>query len=248
MTFDKNIWIFWEQGWDNAPNICKLCKESWIKFNETWKINILDKNNINKYINLDLVNEDFWNISPIQVRADIIRTLLLKFYGGVWVDATLICMLPLDNWLFKYFEIQNKEDFFLFTFKRKYLISNWFMVSHKNNYIINTFTNNFLIYFKFKLEAENYFQFYYVFQSLLKEDEIFSKYFFKNKKLSSEKAKIFEKLKYDENTKNLFIKLKINNSPVYKLTHKLDMNFQEETNLFNLFKFININIKNYIKN
>ena len=246
MDFNKNIWIYWEQGWDIAPFICKLCRDTWIKFNqETWKINILDKNNISEYIDLNLVNEDFWNISPIQVRADIIRTLLLKFYGGVWVDATLFCTIPLDKWLFKYFNIKNIEDFFLFTFKKKYSISNWFMVSHKNNYIINTFCNNFLIYFKFNLVAKHYFQFYDVFKKLLKEDNTFSQYFYKNNKLSSEKAKIFERLKYDEKTKNLFLKLKINNSPVYKLTHKVNINFQKDTNIYHLFNFINIDITNY---
>jgi mannosyltransferase OCH1-like enzyme len=128
--FKKNIWIYWEQGWDNAPDICKLCKKSWEKLNPNWVINVLNKNNINNFVDVYEIRENFWDIEPIQVRADLIRTLLLKKYGGVWVDATLICMKPLDKWLFKYFSKKNKEDFFCFKFKKVISLSNWFLVSH----------------------------------------------------------------------------------------------------------------------
>ena len=139
--FKKNIWIYWEQGWDIAPEICKLCKDSWQKLNKTWKINALDKNNLINFIDVTTINNDFWNINPIQTRSDLIRTLILQKHGGVWVDSTLICMKSLDNWLFKYFDIKNKNDFY--AFKKTHLtisFSSWFLASHSNNYIINKIT------------------------------------------------------------------------------------------------------------
>jgi mannosyltransferase OCH1-like enzyme len=244
--FQKTIWIYWEQGWTDAPTICQLCKKSWQKLNKTWKINVLDKNNISKFINVNEINNDFWNISPIQSRADIIRSLLLQKYGGVWVDATLICMKPLDKWLFNHFDINDNNDFF--SFKKLYLkisISNWFLVSHPNNYIINKFTEKYTKFFKTNLVSQKYFQFHDDFKYLLKTDKLFFNHYSKNKKLSSNTARIFT-CKFGLN-RNLDIDniIKIYDSPLYKLSHKVKLKIDKKTNISQLFQNIGINIKTF---
>src|SRR6185503_7820639 len=32
-TLPRVIWTFWTQGWDRAPDICKLCRKSWEMMN-----------------------------------------------------------------------------------------------------------------------------------------------------------------------------------------------------------------------
>jgi hypothetical protein len=247
--FKKNIWIYWEQGWNNAPEICKLCKQSWQKLNVTWNINILDKNNINKFIDVEKINKNFWNITPIQSRADIIRTLLLQKYGGVWVDSTLICMIPLDNWLFKNFDLIDKNDFFAFKKLEKELsISNWFLATHPNNYIINKFTEKYTKFFKTNLVTKEYFQFHNDFKYLLKTDKFFNQNFFKNNKLCSRKARIFTcKFGFNNYNNNIDKIIKIYNSPLYKLSHKIKIIINKETIVTKLFSKIGINI-NQIEN
>ena len=39
-------------------------------------------------------------ISP-QAKSDIIRLSLLKNYGGIWADSTLLCMQPLSFWFYE---------------------------------------------------------------------------------------------------------------------------------------------------
>ena len=39
---EKIIWIYWHQGWGNAPEIIKICKKSWIKKNPEWDVRALD--------------------------------------------------------------------------------------------------------------------------------------------------------------------------------------------------------------
>jgi hypothetical protein len=243
--FEKIIWIYWEQGWDKVPRICTLCKQSWEKLNSTtWKINILDKNNLNDFINVNVINSNFWNIKPIQARADIIRTLLLQKYGGVWVDSTVICMKPLDDWLFKYFDINYDNDFF--TFKElieKINLSNWFLVSHPNKYIINKFTEKYTNYFKTNLISPKYFQFHQDFCSLMKNDSLFYKYYNKNKKLCSVSAKIFSFKIGFNGTLNIDNIIKQYNSPLYKLTYKKKLDYTKDTYISKLFKKIDIDIK-----
>ena len=39
---NKVVWLFWAQGWDNAPWIVKQVRESWEINNPTWDIKCLN--------------------------------------------------------------------------------------------------------------------------------------------------------------------------------------------------------------
>ena len=68
-------------------------------------------------------------------QSDLIRLGLLEKYGGVWVDASLFCILPLDSWL----EIVLNSGLFMFESNTKLtIIANWFIASKKNNILIKT--------------------------------------------------------------------------------------------------------------
>jgi mannosyltransferase OCH1-like enzyme len=86
----------WLQGWDKAPWHINKVKESWQKYNSEWNIELVSEDNLSKYINIKLPN----NITP-QAKSDIIRLNLLYEHGGVWADATMLCLMPLDLWLFE---------------------------------------------------------------------------------------------------------------------------------------------------
>ena len=243
--FEKIIWIYWEQGWEKAPLLCNLCKQSWEKLNSTtWKINALDKNNLNNYIDVNEINVNFWNITPIQTRSDIIRTLLLQKYGGIWTDSTVICIKPLDIWLFKNFDSNNENDFFLFKFLTNNInVTSWFLVSHPNNYIINKLAEKYTTFFKTNLISPHYLQFHKDFCSLLKSDKVFYKYYVTNKKLCAMTAKIFTcKLGFD-GILNINDIVKKYNSPVYKLSYKIKLDYTKDTYVSELFKKIGIDIK-----
>ena len=139
---DKFIWIYWHQGWNNAPEIIKICRESWIKKNTEWKVKSLDNNCINKYIDIK-IKKSILNTLCIAHQSDIFRLYLLDKYGGVWVDASLFCIEPLDNWIDKYIT----SGLFMFESNTKLTImANWFIAAKKNNLLIK----------KIKLELTKY--------------------------------------------------------------------------------------------
>ena len=41
---NKNVFIYWDSGFENAPEICRLCAASWVKFHEQseWTVHLLD--------------------------------------------------------------------------------------------------------------------------------------------------------------------------------------------------------------
>lgn len=44
----KTIWIFWLQGWDNAPELVKLVRQTWQHHNPSWTIISLEESNLSK--------------------------------------------------------------------------------------------------------------------------------------------------------------------------------------------------------
>ncbi len=104
MIFEKNIFLLWLQGWDKAPWLQRQVLESWIINNPDWNVILIDQNNLVNYVNdIDYIYDQNKIISP-QAKSDIIRLSLLKNHGGVWADSTLLCMQPLDHWVFDAFK------------------------------------------------------------------------------------------------------------------------------------------------
>lgn len=66
----------------------------------------------------------------IQEYADILRMELLNQNGGVWVDATLFCIKPLDSWINKKI---NKNDLIVEKNPDSRVMTNSFMGSLKDN-------------------------------------------------------------------------------------------------------------------
>jgi len=96
---NKTIWLLWFQGWDNAPLLVKQARKSWELHNNNWNIIYLDNNNLKTYLGNEadflLERDDIL----LATKADYIRLLLLHKYGGVWADANVFCLQPLDNWI-----------------------------------------------------------------------------------------------------------------------------------------------------
>ena len=238
----KIIWIYWEQSWESAPEICKKCLKSWKKYNKNWKIYVLSKNNLHKYIDMNSYVHDFWNKEPIQSRSDLIRINLLNIYGGVWTDATVFCTKPLDTWIH---EAINFSGFFAFDKPGSdRLLSSWFLAGYKNNYIINKWCKKYNNYWINLTKADEYFKFHYIFNELYEKDKVFQNLWDKSYKISADiphKLKIKDRYsKPNEDIKQHIINLE---SPMYKLDH--NVNTDKELINDNVYSFL---IKYHLKN
>ena len=93
----KKLFMYWHQGWDNAPDCVKRCAATWQRHNPAWDINLLDAATIGEKVKLPAALKAL--DLPLPALSDVIRIYLLKKYGGVWADATLWCTRPLDDWI-----------------------------------------------------------------------------------------------------------------------------------------------------
>ena len=101
---NKVIWTYWHQGFDQAPNVVQHCLRRVKKLNSDYELHLLDKESVYQYTQRVPIPEDKWERMSLAHRSDLLRTQLLIKHGGVWMDPTVYCMKPLDEWLQDYMQ------------------------------------------------------------------------------------------------------------------------------------------------
>lgn len=106
---NKTIWIYWKQGFENAPDVVKACYKSVLKYRGDWQLITLTEKNKDEYIQLPEFLERLHEAGEIGEAnySDIVRTMLLIQYGGIWLDATCLMTSEIPK------EIED-ADFFMF--------------------------------------------------------------------------------------------------------------------------------------
>lgn len=159
----KKIYIFWAQGWENAPAICKLCRESWIVKNPGWEVVSVSMDDFEKYatpgFSMDGKNVSFTNYS------NILRLAILSKHGGVWADPTTFCYTPLDDWM----PFLTQTGFFAFS-KQKTTIADWFLVSEPQGYVLQQYEQYAYRYWKYATSEGRYFWPHYLFEYLIQNN------------------------------------------------------------------------------
>lgn len=92
------LWMYWHQGWADAPPLARLSLIEWSRLNPEWKVVALDKHSVKKSIDLpaDLETHEGMGMAA---RSDLVRVSALAQHGGVWADATTVPLVPLADWL-----------------------------------------------------------------------------------------------------------------------------------------------------
>lgn len=104
---DRIIWQYWAQGYDNVPPVVRQCLDSVEQRAGDYTIVRLTDNNLSEYLDLpDFVQEKRGSYSRAHF-SDLLRLMLLKVYGGIWMDATILLSARLPQaWA--------ESDFFVF--------------------------------------------------------------------------------------------------------------------------------------
>lgn len=169
---NKTIWLLWLQGWDDTPWLIKEVARSWEINNPDWKIEYVSLHNLREYVrDIDYIYDENKQIEP-QAKSDIIRLSLLKNHGGVWADATMLCMQPLSGWaeaavkpagLWMYHGNGGGMD-------SRHGPASWLIVSEKNSLIIDKWKNACDEYWQDRTKTDNYFWLDGLFKMLFESD------------------------------------------------------------------------------
>lgn len=142
--FPRTIWCAWHQGLENAPEHVRRIVDLWRALNPDYRVEVFEEPNVS-----DLLadhNIDPSHLTP-QVKADILRSVLLKTQGGLWVDATLLPVQGLSRWLDP---LMNDTKFFAFTSAgdADLILSNWFLAARRGSCLMSRWCDFYLDYFQ----------------------------------------------------------------------------------------------------
>jgi len=148
------VWTCWLQGYDKAPDIVKACINSIYKsINGGNNVIVITEENMSDYIYIpDFILDKYRKgIISKPLFSDLLRTLLLINYGGVWVDATVLLTKAIPQIIFD-------SDFFVFrNWKGISPCSNWFIVARKGNPLLKEAFEILAEYWKDNKYPINYF-------------------------------------------------------------------------------------------
>lgn len=95
----NKVWVYWYQGKENMPELVRTCINSMKKNLKKTEIVLITKDNLSKYVDVDkniLKKYKDGKIGNAHF-SDIIRIALLKEYGGIWLDATILVTEKIEN-------------------------------------------------------------------------------------------------------------------------------------------------------
>ena len=98
---EKVVWQYWAQGYEEVPELVSLCLKSVDKFCQNCKVIRLSDSNIRDYLDLPDYLYEVSEKFGLTFFADLLRSLLVKVYGGVWLDATVLLTAPLPETYFR---------------------------------------------------------------------------------------------------------------------------------------------------
>jgi len=237
MYYPKIIWCLWLQGWANAPKVVQSCLMSWKRLNPEYTIHVLDKSLLEKFIPHEDLCRIYKNDMEPEAQSDLIRIELLNRYGGIWADATTMCTRSLDKWLPE----SMNEGFFAFELRgTDRIISSWFLASSKGNYIICKWRQCVHIYWRHRETREQYFWFHNLFKEAYNSDMSFREIWDRVPKQTANHIFHFspnDPRLIQEATPEYISSLTNPPSPVFKLTHKIDTAWKNESLIKLLYDF-----------
>ena len=161
----KTIWLLWLDGWERAPWIVQRVRESWESLNPAWTVQLLDENNIAEFVTI--VNRP----QSAAAFSDIIRLSLLAKYGGVWADATMLCMVPLDFWMH---DTTNEAGVWMYHGRGGGEgPASWFIIASLESYIMAKWKEKADEYWTNRSVPHDYFWMHRLFKELYDDDEKF---------------------------------------------------------------------------
>lgn len=218
-------WSYWHSAIDESPAIVKASLASQ-QFFLGEKHVLLSDENLNDYLILPAWIHDKRRGFSTTHFSDLLRLLLLRTYGGVWMDATVLLTAEPGGWL-------PKSKFFAFSRPSDpFLLSNWFLAADSDTYIVKQLLSGLCAYWRDHEEQSHYFNFHFLFELFFFTDAVFRRQWIQSVEMSHVAPHILQAVLHEEFVLNLHDDIRAK-SHVHKLTYKVDIEIEtDKTNFF----------------
>lgn len=204
--------MFWDKGLAQAPDIVRLCHASWQDLNPGWDLQVLDGAAAEAILPRSGLPADL----GMAAYSDLLRLRLLE-RGGVWTDATVLCLKPLDQWLLP---VMTQTGFFAFYRPHWHrILASWFLAAVPHDPLVEGCDRIVTRFWSDKTSAkgEPYFWLHFLFEGMIRSDRDRRRLWARMPKLSAEPVHLLMHQLRDGETPDAGI---IRHTPVQKLSYK----------------------------
>lgn len=141
------IWVYWNSGLDNAPDIIKTCYKTIKKYSGGTVILLTEKNISDYVIFPEYIMDKVRNGNiPIAGYTDLMRFALLEHYGGTWLDSTVYLSKPIPTYIMdsEFFALRNT----MMLIENPVLYPAWFLRAKAGNKTIREIRNVAFVYWE----------------------------------------------------------------------------------------------------
>lgn len=171
----NKVWFCWFQGLENAPDLVKKCYKSLENNLTDRQIILITSDNMCEYVDFPEYILEKWRKGQITHThmTDLLRLELLIKYGGMWIDATVLCTRRREDIPDYFFD----SDLFLYQILKPgrdgqaQPISSWLISAKTNNMILGMTRYLCYEYWKKNTELVDYFLFHDFFVIALEHNE-----------------------------------------------------------------------------
>ena len=157
----NKVWVCWFQGMENAPELVRKCYRSLQENLTDRHIIFITSENMAEYVQFPDFVLDKWKKGQITHThmTDLLRLELLIRYGGMWIDATVLCTSKREDIPEFYFD----SDLFVYQVLKPgrdghaQLMSSWLISAKSNNKILMAARHLCYEYWKENSEMLDYF-------------------------------------------------------------------------------------------
>jgi hypothetical protein len=132
--FIKQIFMYWNNGYNNLNDMSKICVKLIKRLNPEYKLIFLDNNNVHEYFPYYNYLRDNTSLEfNHTLFSDILRIYLISKFGGIWLDCS--CLVSKHFTILE--QIMETCDYYFYTHDDikcfGHFMNNWFMASKSNN-------------------------------------------------------------------------------------------------------------------
>lgn len=107
---NKHMWAYWHQGTKNMPLFVRQNIEHWKTVAPDWEIRLIQgadptsECHHSKFVDEDMLPKYFSHLL-VQKQSDAVRLALIRLYGGIYMDVTVLLFEPPEINFWKYVDL-----------------------------------------------------------------------------------------------------------------------------------------------
>jgi hypothetical protein len=131
------IWTYWDQGHEKVPPFNALCIETWQSTNPEWQVVVLDHQTLKGCLEPGDLPPAFDSPGMLcQHRADCARLALLRRFGGIYMDSSVMALRDVPNAL-DWAKIESgHKDFAGFFLRDRAYVENYILACRRGSPLV----------------------------------------------------------------------------------------------------------------